>query len=258
VDLAATVLQPLRASFGDRYRLAPLTVLVDPGMAARTYRGEADAAISYLFRNQVAEADLVCLSKTDRYASDIELPVPVDYRLSAVTGVGVGEWLAEVQNSKRVVGARLLDVDYARYAAAEAALAWLNLHAEVKLTGFSSPVVLVGSLLDELDRRLTEAGIAIAQLKIFDRAPSGYVMASICANGEEPLPEGDLTASPDRRHELVINLRAIGAPERLQAVVLNALRTIPGETTVGHVRSFRPPAPVPQQRVTGRVIPNKS
>ncbi len=252
VDLAATVVQPLQASWGDRYRVAPLTVLVDPEMALRVVRGQAGDDVSYLFRNQAAEADLLCLSKTDRYPGHVELSLTVDYRLSAVTGAGIAEWLQELLNPKRVVGARLLDVDYARYASAEAALVWLNLHAEIKLDRLATPAAMAGSLLDDLDRRLTEGGIAIAHLKVFDRAASGAVKASICANSDEPMPEGDLAASPDRRHELVVNLRAVGEPESLEAVVRDALAAVEGEIAVGHLRSFRPPPPVPQQRVTPR------
>src|SRR5438132_387092 len=42
VDLSTTILQPLKTHFGDRYRLAPLTVLIDPEMAARVYADRAD------------------------------------------------------------------------------------------------------------------------------------------------------------------------------------------------------------------------
>src|SRR6478672_13508341 len=37
-DLSATILQPLKSGFLDRYRLAPLTVLVDPSRAAERAR----------------------------------------------------------------------------------------------------------------------------------------------------------------------------------------------------------------------------
>jgi hypothetical protein len=252
VDLAATILQPLQAAWLDRYRLAPLTVLVDPEMARRVYREEAGADIGFLFRNQVAEADLLCVTKSDRYAGEAGLPFPADYRLSAVTGEGVEQWLGEVFDSKRVVGAHLLDVDYGRYAEAEAALAWLNLDARIRMSDALSPAAVAGSLLDELDRALTEAGMAIAHLKVFDRAPTGFVKAAICANGDEPAPEGDLIASPAGRHELVVNLRALGEPERLKSIVAESLGRIPGRVDVRHLRAFRPPPPVPEHRVTKR------
>jgi hypothetical protein len=249
VDLSATILQPLKASFRDRYRLAPLTVLIDPEMAARVYAGRADPDVSYLFRQQVAEADLICASKVDRYPA-YDLPVPIEFQVSALTGAGVAEWLAEVMNSRRVVGAHLLDVDYQRYAEAEASLAWLNLHADVELAESLSPAMLVGPLLEDLDRSLTAAGISIAHLKVFDQAASGYVKASVCANGEEPVPMGDLAASPSPRHELVVNLRAIGDPERLLEMVRQSLAAIPGSVRERHAKSFRPAPPKPERRFT--------
>jgi len=252
VDLSATILQPLKASFRHRYRLAPLTVLIDPEMAARVYAGRADPDVSYLFRQQVAEADLICASKVDRYPA-CDLPVPIEFQVSALTGAGVAQWLAEVMSSRRVVGAHLLDVDYQRYAEAEASLAWLNLHADVDLAEPLSPAMLVGPLLEDLDRSLTAAGISIAHLKVFDQSASGYVKASVCANGEEPVPMGDLAASPEPRHELVVNLRAIGDPERLLAMVRQSLAAIPGSIRERHARCFRPAPPKPEHRFTAPV-----
>lgn len=246
VDLSATILQPLKSSFRDRYRLAPLTVLVDPEMAARVYADRADPDVSFLYRHQVAEADLICVSKIDRYSGAASLPVPIDFQVSALTGQGVSEWLAEAMDSSRVVGAHVLDVDYQRYAEAEAALGWLNLHADVNLAEPLSPATLVGPLLEDLDRRLTESGVQIAHLKIFDQAASGYVKASVCAKGEEPWPMGDLAASPERRHELVINLRAIGDPELLLTLVRQASGEISGSVHERHASSFRPAPPQPE------------
>ena len=248
VDLSATVLQPLKSSFGGRYRLAPLTVLIDPEMAARVYADRADPDMTFLYRNQVAEADLVCATKTDR-PSAANPPVPTDFRVSALTGAGVPEWLDEVLHSRRIAGANLLDVDYARYAAAEAALAWLNLHADIYLSTPISPASIVGPLLEDLDRRLTESSITIAHLKVFDQSPSGYVKASLCPNGDEPTPEGDLAASPDLHHELVINLRAIADPETLLTIARHSLTAIRGAIQERHARAFRPPAPTPEHRI---------
>src|SRR5438270_7333751 len=82
VDLSATILHPLRELHGIRYRLAPLTVLVDPEMAARVAKEEAGPAIRYLFRQQLAEADLTCLSKIDREPQDRRFDYPIDFELS--------------------------------------------------------------------------------------------------------------------------------------------------------------------------------
>jgi hypothetical protein len=248
VDLSATVLQPLKAFYGREFQLAPFTVLLDPQTAAQALHGKAAPDIAYLFGHQVAEADLVCVGKSDLQPVSDELPFPVDFSLSAKSGAGVEAWLDEALAARRIVGAKLLDVDYGRYAEAEAALGWLNVHADVSLRAPKSPALLCGPLLDELHEALTAADITIAHLKLFDRAGSGAIKVSITANGQQPWPQGDLFAEPASEHELAINLRAIADPAELQLLVQKALANIDGTIQVRHLGAFRPPAPKPEHR----------
>jgi len=248
VDLSATILQPLKAYYRTEYSVAPLTVLVDPEMVARVFAGEADGNVSFLYRKQLAEADLLCATKMDRYSACPELPVPVDFQLSAITGQGITEWLDEVRSGSRIVGAQLLDVDYGRYGEAEAALGWVNVQLDVVLHQPLSPPGLAGPLIDEIESQLSQAGIAIAHLKVFDCCGSGFLKVSVCHNGDEPQLDGDLLASPDQRHELVINLRAIGDPDDLLAIIQRALKGVEGVITFRHTGAFRPAPPKPEHR----------
>ena len=252
IDLSATILQPLRALHQGRYRLAPLTVLLDPEMVDRVQRNEVPPEIAYLVRNQLAEADLLCLTKCDRYTRAPELSFPLDFQLSARTGEGVGEWLDEILATTRVVGAHLLEVDYGQYGAAEAALGWLNVHADVQLSEAASPSMFSGPLLDQVEHALTGANISIAHLKIFDRSSSGWIKASICANGQEPVPEGDLLAEPARDHELAINLRAVADPVQLEDIIRQALVGVAGRVQIRHLGAFRPAQPTPEHRFAHR------
>jgi CobW/HypB/UreG, nucleotide-binding domain len=249
VDLNATVLRPIQAMYSDRFRLAPLSVLVDPGTADRI-RGEAfDADMRYLMTHQLGEADLICTTKEDLDSSRVELPIPIDFRLSGKTGLGVEDWLNEVTMPSRIAGARLLQLDYGRYAEAEAALAWLNLHAHIELRSPLSPALVCGPLLDRLENSLTGAGIFIAHLKIFDRAGRTWIKASICANGAEPTVEGDLLADAAKEHELALNLRALADPKYCKELVMSALAGIDGTVRVQHLQAFRPLPPKPEHRV---------
>ncbi len=246
IDISATVLQPIKQYHGDQFRLAPFSVLVDPGRAAELLRSDADPHLAYLFRNQLAEADLVVFTKSDLHKDVPELPGIATRRLSARTGEGVAEWLGEVLSGRLSAGSHLLDVDYSRYAAAEAELGWLNWEGELQLRAASTPAGVVGPLIDYLDRELTHSSVAIAHLKIFDGTPTGYIKAGICRNGEEPSIEGDLLAAPSRRHEVVVNLRARAAPDLLEDTVLAAIEAIPGNVRVLHHQSFRPAPPKPE------------
>jgi len=168
--------------------------------------------------------------------------------VSALTGAGVAEWLDEVLSGRLRVGGHLLDVDYSRYAAAEAALGWLNWEGELRVQAALTPAAVVGPLLERLDEELTRAGVSIAHLKIFDRAPTGYIKAGICGNGEEPSVEGDLLASPSRRHELVVNLRARALPAVLREAVRRATSELPAAVRVLYQQAFQPSPPAPQHR----------
>ena len=249
IDVSATVLQPIRQFFGDRYCLAPFTVLVDPLRAGALLSPEADPYLSYLFFNQIAEADLVCYNKADVAESFPDLPAGYAMRLSARTGQGVREWLAEVLAGGTAGGKRLTEVDYAYYAEAEAALGWLNWQADLELAQALSPAQVVGPFLDDMEEQLTQADIAIAHLKILAKAATGTIKASLCRNGDEPTVDGDLTASPDTRHELLLNLRAMGSPDDLRAILRQASRLLPGRIVEKHLESFRPSPPKPEYRI---------
>src|ERR1700680_314240 len=68
-DLKATVQYPLRRLYGDDYRVAPLSVLVDPMRASRVLGLESGRSFSskvlYVYEKQLEEADLLVINKSD-------------------------------------------------------------------------------------------------------------------------------------------------------------------------------------------------
>jgi hypothetical protein len=217
-DIVNTTLRPLMRDYGASYRVAPLTVLV--------HERPEDSDLRFLFDSQVEEADLVI----DR-------------------SVDVEGWLETLMNTGIRAATKSTQVNYSRYAAAEAALGWLNARTTVRPRPAASPAMVLGPLLDALEASLTAAGIRIVHLKAIDQCESGYVKAAITASGREPNVEGALDASPAPEHDILVNLRALGAPERLRAIVAEAFAGIsaPGPS----IEAFRPAAPVPYHTVAG-------
>jgi type II secretory pathway component PulM len=248
VDLSATILQPLKAYYSRVYSIAPLTVLLDPSAASQVFSGQSDESVRYLYQKQIAEADILCATKMDQFATPPSLPVPVDFQLSAFSGQGVAEWLNEVRNRLRVVGTQVLDVDYQQYAEAEAALGWVNVQARVDLRQPQSPANVVIPLMREISERLSNAGIGLAHLKAFDGCSAGFVKVSLCRYGDELVPDGHLTGVEDLQHQIVINLRAIGAPTELQQIVQQAMAKVGGKVVMHHSGAFRPAPPKPEHR----------
>lgn len=246
-DIAATVLRPLLSLYAGRFRLAPFTVLVDPAIADRALETGGHDSLQFLFEHQLREADVLCYTKADRHDQFPPMDNP-PLRLSAITGEGVREWLDLVSAWAGEVGSNTLTIDYDRYAAAEASLGWLNARVEVELRVPASPSHFVGPLLDRLEEQLSSAGARIIHLKIFDQTDSSYLKASMVLNAPEPSVEGDLLAPAERRHTLIINLRAIAGPEQLRRVVENELEQIEGEAGI-EMQAFAPAYPKPEKRI---------
>jgi len=253
-DISATTLQPLKLHYAHEFRLAPYSVLVDPQRARELTQADPDGNLPFLFRTQLAEADLICFTKSDLHQTHVEIgSAPIRY-LSAVTGQGVAEWLDEILAGDIPSGTTILDIDYERYARAEAALAWLNARGTMTLTTPLSPSSLIGPLLDDLDSALAAARVHIVHLKLSDEAASGFLKASIVAPGQEPIVHGMLTASPAFTHELLFNIRAAGDPAVLQRIVETHLAKLPGTWTQRTMQCFRPAPPRPEHRLSSVVV----
>ena len=247
-DIAATVLRPLQELHSDRVTLAPYTVLIDPTASI------ADGDLQYLFDTQIREADLLCYTKADLCSEFPAVGGDEPLRVSAATGEGVARWLDVLFAWSGAAGARVIDVDYDRYAAAEASLGWLNASIQIEMQTAASPASVIGPLLDSLDQRLTVGGAAIAHLKLFDQTASSYLKAGIVANGGEPSVEGDTLAPAELHHHVVINLRAVAAPECLREMVEAALEDQAGRITIDQMAAFAPAYPKPERR-TGPASP---
>ena len=215
-DIVATTLRLLLRDYAGIYSIAPLTVLV--------HEEPEDPLLRFLFEKQTAEADLVIGRDAD-----------------------VEEWLDTLLCGRMRPATKTITVDYARYAEAEAALGWLNARVTVKPSPAVAPSMIVGPLMDEVDRALTAEQIRIVHLKALAQCESGYVKAALTENRREPAVEGVLDASPAAEHDVLLNLRALGDPDLMRSIVEKAFANLsPGGLTA---QAFRPAAPVPYRRL---------
>jgi hypothetical protein len=142
------------------------------------------------------------------------------------------------------VAARALEIDYTRYAEAEAALAWLNARVIAHAEPAISAPMLIGPLLDRL-----EPQIRIVHLKLFTQSDAGFLKAALTGNGQEPSVQGSLDASPSSKHEVLLNVRALTDPDSLLGIVEREFAALPAEVEWQNVQCFRPSPPVPFERL---------
>jgi len=274
-DLVATVSYPLRRIYGDRFRVAPLSVLVDPARAARMLGFEEgrpfSEKVAYVYRKQLEEADRIVINKSDLLTgarrSELVAAVRDSFPraevdvVSAREGEGLESWFAAVlETDPRDDSA--LEIDYDRYAEGEALLGWLNTTVRLDASApFDANRTLLALALDLRDR-ITAAGGGIAHLKMTLDAEDGtgpLSVVSLVANEEEPdLRESILDGVEGG--SLVINLRAEADPDRLEVATRKALAALPGSgtgirVTVEHLEKLRPGRPEPTHRMASAFAP---
>lgn len=247
-DISATILHPL-LKYSDRYRLAPFTVLVDPERANALQRPDADPGLSFLFGKQLEEADLLCFTKSDLALGHPQISTEHVRQISAKTGQGVAAWLDEILSGDLKVGREILDIDYQQYAQAEATLVWLNLRVNIEASVPCSPAMVLGPLLDRLDAEFTAKRISIVHLKAMIDSPAGFLKAAVCANGQQPVVEGALDASPSSKHDLLLNLRALGHASQVRDIVEQEIYRIDGTLSGFDIACFHPAPPRPERRI---------
>jgi G3E family GTPase len=266
-DLRASVQYPLRRLYGDAYRVAPLSVLVDPIRASRVLGVEPGRNFSpkvrYVFGKQLEEAEIIVINKIDLLGagerSRLEdalhraFPAGVIHMMSARTGEGLDEWIA------RIVGAdsdsrRAPDIDYEEYAEGEALLGWFNGTFRI-----ASPVSFEGNawltaFADAVRTRLVAHDIEVAHFKMTltpDEEIGDLAVLNLVATDRSPEMSHSL-AENMTSGELIVNLRAEGDPDVLRGVVFEALSAAPGarvRVTAVHAEHFRPAKPTPTHRM---------
>jgi Ni2+-binding GTPase involved in maturation of urease and hydrogenase len=263
-DLSATVSLPLRHIYGDRYEVAPLSVLMDPDRALRILGVEPGRSFSpkvqYVYGKQLEEADVLVINKIDttdatrlatlRAALAGRYPAAQVVEISARNGAGIAAWIDGLFGHQG--SGRVLDIDYDTYAEGEALLGWLN--GTVTFSDAADADDLLLAIARHVHAALAADGLEIAHLKLTLTPAHGGGISVVNAVRTDAVPElaFPLDAQVDGG-EITLNLRAEADPDRLHAIVCGALdaeRQLRGMAlTPRHLESFRPGRPVPTHRM---------
>lgn len=258
-DLVATVVNPLRATYAGEFTVAPVTVVLDPARV-RAYLDDDEARlpdpVRYIFRLQIEEADVVVLNKTDTL-SDTEQERLVDalsdrvgdrpvVPVAARETTGIDRWLSVLREHGTAEQPALPEIDYDRYAEGEAALGWVN--ARVDVDGSVDGDRLLRDVMSDAQPALRNAGVEVAHLKLSVPGPE-TAHANLTGTGREPRYTGSVGRLADP--QLIVNARAVGDPDEIRRLVLDAVDHAAGDHTVDEVQAFRPEYPEPVHRMDG-------
>ena len=235
-DFVAAVANPIKIHYRDAFRFAPFSTMVDPVRVEEFLMDDNQTTfpeeVSYLFRKQLEEADLIVLNKIDQL-SDQErerlvgvlqknYPKKQVMTVSAKCGNGMAEWLDMLLSGSPGADTVLHQIDYDRYARAEAVLGWLN--AAVKISAerpFDSAECLRALAVGMRDSfREIDAGIGHMKFVMTSAGKSMWINLTHLAHepvlSDEQL--GDIHGG-----SLIVNARVRIDPEALEAIVRNAI-----------------------------------
>ena len=264
-DLIATVSYPLRRIYGDQFSVAPLSVLVDPIRAARilglTEGTNFSDKVTYVYRKQLEEADIIVVNKTDAHPNDfiqqivnavnINFPQAQTLVCSAKHGTGLDSWFTATLSGKEPVS-QPLEINYDTYAEGEAELGWLNCTLRLESDKVFDGNRLLVELADTIRNHIRENGGEIAHLKTTldpnDGTGTLSVVSLVTTEGDCDLRESLLDQVDGG--ELIVNLRAEADPNTLESIIRTSIGTLhPVRVTLEHLAQFRPARPVPTYRM---------
>lgn len=263
-DLVATVVQPIKQLYPDRFQTGPYSVILKPSHGLRILRDEEDAGFSskaaYIFRKQLEEADAILLNRIDELSpqdadeltalvKEVNPDVPI-LRISAKTGQGF-EALDELLAQEGNFGRRILDLDYDIYAAGEAELGWLNSSLKFSASEEFELDALLLEIVQTLQQRLAAEKFETAHLKVIGLWEGFFGVANLVSRDSKPelsLP----SQSRVRDVDLIVNARVAVDPALLETMVREAVQQSAAsrgaKVDFQQTQSFRPGRPVPTHR----------
>lgn len=264
-DLAATVIEPLRALHGGEYDIAPLAVLLKPEHGRKILADQPGLGFSpkaaYIFLKQLEEADLVALNKIDDLddACREELLAQVRARFPGKDVLAVsarrGDGFESLINALERPPSRRSptpDVDYDVYAAGEAELGWLNCRVAIARDDAFQLDELLLDFVARLARAYGRMSAEPAHLKVLAAADGATAIANLVssdARAELSLASGAST----RAAELTVNARVAVAPELLSELLQAEVQLFGLQhrllCRLHDLQSFRPGRPVPTHRI---------
>ena len=244
-DFVAAVANPIKIHYKDALKFAPFSTMVDPDRVRELLLEETRTTfpeeVSYLFKKQLEEADIIVLNKidsiskqeTERLVSVISKAYPEKTvtAVSAREGEGMDDWLEDLLSGRPGANTVLRQIDYDRYARAEAVLGWLNAAIMLNARDSFEATEFSRKLALRLQEAFKEKNAGIGHLKFLITSGGKTMWTNVTNLTAEPLMSGEPLGSLSKG-TLVLNARVRLDPEDLEKMVKQILDGLFKETDI--------------------------
>jgi G3E family GTPase len=261
-DFVAAVANPIKIGYRDAFRFTPFSIMVDPDRVRELLLGETETSfpeeVAYLFQKQMEEADIIALNKidlltqqeTERLLAGLKREFPgKDVRaVSAKKGDGMDAWLDELLSGRPGANTVLSQIDYDRYATAEALLGWLNAAIRVSAKETFEANAFAHTLAVSLREAFKGKDGEIGHLKFVVSSGGRVMWTNVTKLSSEPAISGEPLGKLSQGM-LILNARVRLEPEELEKIVRNTLNKVCEEAGVQFeiedLQCFSPAYPEP-------------
>jgi G3E family GTPase len=238
-DFVAAVANPIKIHYHEAFRFAPFSTMVDPYRVRELLLAETESnfpeEVAYLFGKQLEEADILVLNKIDLVAeAEVERLVSVltekypekeILAISARDSVGIDKWLEILLSGRPGANTVLSQIDYDRYARAEAVLGWLNAAIRISSEELFTADQFVRALFIELRDSFKRKKGEIGHLKSVFTSGGKSLWVNLTNLSSDPVVSGS-PLTKLAKGSLILNARVQLSPELLEKIVRDVLATV--------------------------------
>ena len=265
-DFVAAVANPIKIHYHEAFRFAPFSTMMDPDRVRELLLNEKESnfpeEVAYLFGKQLEEADILVLNKidlvaeaeTERLVSVLTEKYPGKKILttSARDGAGVDTWLDVLLSGRPGANTVLSQIDYDRYARAEAVLGWLNAAIRISSDQVFAADTFVRELFIGLREAFTKEKGEIGHLKSVFTSGGKSFWVNLTTLASDPLVSGEGLAMLNKG-SLILNARVQLDPDSLEKIVRDVLASVAERfavnTEIDDLQCFSPAYPNPPHMI---------
>ncbi|MBW2472513.1 MAG: hypothetical protein JRE18_10580, partial [Deltaproteobacteria bacterium] len=265
-DFVAAVANPIKIHYHEAFRFAPFSTMVDPDRVRELLLAESESnfpeEVAYLFGKQLEEADLLLLNKIDlipeaeaqRLVSVLSgrYPEKEILTISAREGTGINKWLEILLSGRPGANTVLSQIDYDRYARAEAVLGWLNAAVRISSEELFAAEEFVRALFTDLRESFKRENGEIGHLKSVFTSGGKSLWVNLTNLSSDPVVSGGPLAMLSKG-SLILNARVQLSPELLEKIVRDILAAVAEKygvkQEIDDLQCFSPAYPNPPHMV---------
>jgi G3E family GTPase len=272
-DFVAAVANPIKIHYHEAFRFAPFSTMVDPDRVRELLLAETESnfpeEVAYLFGKQLEEADILLLNKIDLLteteikrlvaALTEKYPEKEILTISAREEVGVDNWLDILLSGRPGANTVLRQIDYDRYARAEAVLGWLNGAIRISSDQLFAADKFVIDMFVELRESFKKEKGEIGHLKSVFTSGGKSLWVNLTNLSSDPMLSGESLAALSKG-SLILNARVQLDPDILEKIVRHVLTAVAErfevKAEIDDLQCFSPAYPNPPYMVREKVDPD--